>query len=164
MAFKASPGSRSGPCVSRLVIQPNGSLSWNQAVVFMALIGTVSLGIGATFAWLGFWVILPFAGLELTALAVALYISLRRNGYREVVSVFDDRVLIERGHVLATEREQHAFARAWARVRLEAGPTRLAPSRLWVGASGQFVELGRCLTDGERESLSQRLRECLTTG
>ncbi len=39
----------------------------------MATISTVSLGIGIAFATRGFWVILPFAGLELLELGAVAY-------------------------------------------------------------------------------------------
>lgn len=127
----------------------------------MGMISTVSLGIGIAFAWMGFWVILPFAGLELLALGAGLYVSMRGNDYREVVTVTEDRVTIEFGRVGVSERDIKDYTRAWARVRLEPAGGRTGQSRLLLGSSGQFVELGRCLTDAERERLRQRLQDVL---
>ena len=122
----------------------------------MATISTVSLGIGIAFATMGFWVILPFAGLELLALGAGLYVSMRGNDYREVVTV-----TVEFGRAGVSERDIKDYARAWARVRLEPAQGRTGRSRLLLGSSGQFVELGRCLTDAERDRLRQRLQDVL---
>ncbi|MCK5858832.1 MAG: DUF2244 domain-containing protein [Abyssibacter sp.] len=136
-------------------------MSWHQAMVFMATISTVSLGIGIAFATMGFWVILPFAGLELLALGAGLYVSMRGNDYREVVTVTGERVTVEFGRAGVSERDIKDYARAWARVRLEPAQGRTGRSRLLLGSSGQFVELGRCLTDAERDRLRQRLQDVL---
>lgn len=147
-----------------IVIAPNASLSWRQALWFMLGISTISLGIGMAFAVLGFWVILPFAGLELAALAAALYVSLRGNAAREVVTVTRDRVCIETGRVDQPERRQrHEFHRAWARLEVEPGRTTGGAGRLRLGASGQFIELGACLSEQQRLGLAQRLTKLLAS-
>lgn len=147
---------RASPELRRLVIRPNASLTLEWAVVFMISMCAVSFGIAGVFAWLGFWMVLPFAGLEMAALAAGLWWSMRDNVYREVVSVEDDRVRVEAGrHGPETIWE---FPRAWTQVRLEAGPHLTSPSRLWVGSHGRGCVLGRCLTDGEREAVAGRLR------
>lgn len=129
----------------------------------MVFISSVSLGIGLAFAWMGFWVILPFAGLELMALGAGLYVSLRSNDYREVVTVSGDCVTVEYGRIGGPDRVVKKFKRAWARTRLESPRGRTGNARLLVGASGQFVELGRCLTDAEKEQLGKRLKNVLAT-
>ena len=45
-----------------------------------AALGSVSLAIGVGFALQGAWLILPFAGLEVVALAVAFLVYARRLG------------------------------------------------------------------------------------
>jgi len=52
------------------------------AVAFAAL-AAIPLAIGAGFAMIGAWLVLPFAGLEVLALAVAFFVYARRAG-REV--------------------------------------------------------------------------------
>ena len=84
---------------ARVVIAPNASLRPEQAVWFMVSISAVGLSIALVFMWMGFWPVLPIAGLELTALGAALWVSLRRNAYREVVDVNDGHVIVEMGRV-----------------------------------------------------------------
>src|SRR5262245_44660681 len=78
------------PVIARVVIGPNASLSEAQAWAFMGWMCAVGFGIAAVFAARGYWPILPFAGLELAALGAALWVTQRRNRYREVISVTDD--------------------------------------------------------------------------
>ena len=60
---------------TRLVIGPNASMTVKVAWTVMAVMAFVSLGIAALFTLQGFWPILPFAGLELAALGLALPMS-----------------------------------------------------------------------------------------
>jgi uncharacterized membrane protein len=110
----------------------------------------------------GFWPVLPFAGVELFALGVALGLSLKRGQRREVISVYRDRVLIEKG--AGTVEEQLEMPRQWARVVLEQPRWRGHPSRLLVGCHGKRWEIGAALTEAERERLARRLVELINDG
>lgn len=143
---------------SQFVIGPNASLSPAQAWLFMAGIATVGLGIALAFAFMGFWLIVPLAGLELAALGAGLYISMRRNRYREVVTVAGDTVKVAFGEVGRGVRHAVELPRAWARVVVVPGPTRLAPKQLQLAYGAQRVVIGRDLTDEEREALAVRLK------
>jgi uncharacterized membrane protein len=149
---------------TQLVIGPNASMSVRQAVWFMAWMCAVSLAIGGFFALKGFWPILPFAGLELVALAAALAVSLRRNRYREVVDFDQDAIRVEVGEIGRGAGLQVRFTRSSTRVLLETGPYRNSPSRLLLSSQGQSLELGRCLTDEERQRLAARMRELIHPG
>jgi uncharacterized membrane protein len=110
----------------------------------------------------GFWPVLPFAGVELFALGVALGLSLKRGQRREVISVYRDRVLIEKG--AGTVEKRLEMPRQWARVVLEQPRWRGHPSRLLVGCHGKRWEIGAALTEAERERLACRLLELINDG
>ncbi len=140
-----------------LVIRPNASMTVRAARGVMLVMAAVSLGIAGLFTWHGFWPILPFAGLELAALALALHVSLRRNRYREVIAFDGGRLRVEcgmsgEGAVLSVD-----WPRSATRVLVEVGARRNDPSRLTLVNGSRSLELGRCLTDEERERLAVRL-------
>lgn len=124
----------------------------------MAVTAALGVTIAVGFAWLGFWPIVPFAGLELAALGAALWVSVRGNRYREVVRLQGEEVVVEFGMVGAGVRSSVRLPRPWTRVMLVQGPRRLAPNRLLLAYAGQRLELARCLTDEEREQLAVRLQ------
>lgn len=149
------------PVNTRLVIGPNASLTPRQAAWFMASLGVPGLGIAGVFAAQGFWPIFPFAGLELTALGAALWVSLRRNRYREVLRFEAEQLVVEFGVLGHGVQRQVSLPRSWTRVVIERGAHRNDPLRLWLTCSGRRVEIGRCLTDEEREHLGARIKELL---
>lgn len=149
------------PPDTQLVIGPNASLTRSQAWAVMAATGLIGLGIAGVWAALGFWPVLPFAGIELAALGAALYVAQRHNGYREVVTFAGPVVRVEFGRVGDRERSRVEWPRAWTRVRVETGGHRHAPSCLRIEYGSQQVTVGQCLTDAERGRLAVRIRELL---
>ncbi|WP_439641840.1 DUF2244 domain-containing protein [Nevskia sp.] len=149
---------------TRLVIGPNASMTVKVAWAVMAVMAFVSLGIAVLFTLQGFWPILPFAGLELVALGLALYVSLKRNRYREVIAFEGNRVRIECGMGGEGARLSIDWPRSSTRVLLEQGIHRNDPTRLCLYNGSRRLILGRCLTDEDREQLAARLRVLVLAG
>lgn len=149
------------PVNTRLVIRPNASLTPRQAAGFMAAVAVPGLGIAVVFAAQGFWPIFPFAGLELSALGAALWVSLRRNRYREVLRFEGGQLVAEFGSLGAGPVRRVVWPRTWTRVVLERGRHQNDPLRLLLVYAGRRVEIGRCLTDDERAGLRGRIKDLL---
>jgi uncharacterized membrane protein len=149
------------PVDTRLVIGPNASLSAGQALGFFAGLSAVCLAIAGGFAWMGLWLILPFAGLELAAVGAALVVVIRRNRYREVLVFEGERLRLEVGRVGAGIENRTEWVRGLTRVILERGPQVCDPTRLVLDCGGQRRIIGRCLTDAERVALARRLKELI---
>ena len=124
-------------------------------IVFGSL-ACVSLVIAVVFAMLGAWLILPFAGLEIAALALVMRWLTVHAGDFERVTVCDDVVALD---VCEKSRVQHIeFNRLWARlvVREQSRSRRLA-----LCSHGREVEVGRYLDDGGRKALARELKSRL---
>lgn len=141
------------------LLRPTRSMSWSEAKRFIALVTVLCALIGGSAAWFGLWLVMPFSGLEALAVAVAFYVVLKAGERREYVCIEGDRLVIETG---AREVEhRYEFNRPWVRVDLRRSRYRHHPTRLFVGSHGRAVELGRFLTDGERETFSRSLINAL---
>jgi uncharacterized membrane protein len=149
---KASAGS--GPL--RIDICPNCSLSVQGALMFFGSLCFISFGVAGMLALQGFWPILPFAGLEMLALGLALRISLQRRFHRQTITVTESDVSVESRD--RTYCSQVVFPRHWAQVKLRRPASRLHPSRLTIESHGRQCELGSFLTEAERRGLALRLQ------
>lgn len=92
-----------------IIARPNQSATWRTNLLVLLALSVPSLGIAIGFALLGAWPILPFAGLELMALAGALYYVNWKLQYRHVITVSDDSVRIDKGYY--APRESWQFTR-----------------------------------------------------
>lgn len=149
------------PLNTRIVIGPNASMTPALAGWFLLAASLASFGISGLLACLGYWPVLPFAGLEVGALGAALWVALKRNRYCEVLSFDDDRLSIEFGMRGQGVRARIELPRTWTRVTLEKGMHRNSPTRLLLSCYGRNVPIAACLTDEERELLAIRLQSLL---
>ncbi len=140
---------------SGFIVMPNRAMSWSALVTIYLMITTVTLTVGVTFYLLGYTLILPFSGLEVLALGIALYISAWRGGVQEVILFTDDSVLVERGHRQPEQR--YEFQRAWVNFVLERSWNSWYPSRLLLRSHGRQLEIGRFLNEQERQGLARLL-------
>ena len=121
----------------------------------LAGIAAVGLIIGTAFFSVGLPFILPFAGLEVLGVAAAFYYCQRHAQAREVVSIDERQVTVERGRTRPTAA--HAFQRAWVRVVLDRSRDGWYPSRLKLCSHGRELEIGGFLNEDERLELAHRL-------
>ena len=144
-----------------LVLRPNLSLSWRHAKVLLVAVGFGLAGIALAFASVGLWPVMPLAGAEWLAIAVAFYVTQRRGRQMEVVCVQGERVAVEKGSV-PSRASRREFPRGWVRVRLQPPRVRGHPSRLVLAMHTEEVALGDFLAEDERRQAAEYLRRTLT--
>ena len=87
----------------RLSLMPNSSISWQGSLLFLALISFPITIIGITFFFYGAPIILPFAGLEILIVGIALYVVFKKSSKKEVITLTKEKLTIER---VASDRIQ----------------------------------------------------------
>ena len=152
------------PLDTRLVIGPNASLTPRQAWACLAVAAGGSLVVAGVWTWLGFWPVLPFAGLELAALGAALYVAMRENRQREVIEFTAKTVRLDIGSVGVGPGATHTWPRGQVRVFLERGPHRNSHNHLYLARGQRRIEIGRWLTDTDRARLASRLKALIVPG
>ncbi len=143
----------------RVVIKPNRSLTWRQSLWFIAAVSLLLFTVSGVLASLGYWLVLPFAGLEIIALLAAVWWVAERGMDCEVVSMDASQVRVEKGRRARRPESRVSFPRAWARVELRRRGW--YPLQLLIGASGVWVELGGFLADDEKKTLADELEKLL---
>lgn len=144
----------------RLVLRPDRSMGWRGNQRFFIAISLVSMGIATGFALLGAWLVLPFAGMEMAVLALALYWVSGRGLETEVISIRDTAVVISKGRWQVDRVRQ--IPRAWMQVRHEPAGHHWYPSHLYLRSHGVDTEIGSFLAEAEREALAGRLKQIMS--
>ena len=138
--------------------RPRCSLTRAQErLVFWGLVG-LCFGSAIGFAVLGYWLILPFAGLEIGLLAWALERLRSRESDYETLIIEGDAVMLEWS--LGKRNGRREMNRQWARVVCDCS----APGRnchLSVSSHGRETEVGHYLSDEARLQLAATLRSRL---
>ena len=139
-----------------LLARRHNSLDSATCWIVFGSLACVSLLIAVVFAMLGAWLILPFAGLEIAAMALVLrWLRVHADDY-ESVRVRGDRVVVD---VCENNRTQHLeFNRLWATLVVKRHPW---STRLALRSHGREFEVGRYLDDGGRQVLALELKSRL---
>ena len=143
----------------RFVLRPNRSMSWRGTLIFFFSLLTISGVTAISLTVMGFWMVLPFTGLEMLVLWIGLYVVARRTHECEVISIAGDSVRIEKGR--KHPEKVWTLARVWARVVLERCPGSWYPSKLFIRSHGRAIEVGRFLEEEERQRLAAELTRSL---
>jgi uncharacterized membrane protein len=140
-----------------LIVKRNCSTSPRDLLWILASIAVLSCGIGAAFAWLGAWLVLPFAGLEVLALAAAFLLNGRHAADYERFALREGKLVLEicEAERLARYEFQPARVRLRERVR---GPE----YRLLLCSGASEIEIGRHWDSERRQVLAQQLRRELS--
>ena len=133
--------------------RPNCSLNARARRQVFWAIASVTLLIASVFSALGYWLTLPFAGLEIGVLAWAFDCLGRRNGDYETLSILDGEVVIERSRDGRKERLQ--FNREWVSLVRRRDQGRLSVA---LRSHGKETEFGLFLTDEARAELAGALQ------
>ena len=135
--------------------RPNQSLTHRQERFVFWCLAVLCLAAPSVFAYLGDWLMLPFAGLEIVVLAWAFKVLRSRAGDYETLVIEGDTVVLE-WHAGGREGRRE-MNRKWARVVCECR-TPGRNCRLGVSSHGRATAIGLYLNDKQRLKLAATLR------
>jgi uncharacterized membrane protein len=138
-------------------VKRNCSISPQDLLLVLAFAMCTSLGIAAGFAYFGAWPVLPFAGVEMLALAAAFYLNGRHAADYERIALTEGKLLVEADE--AGRLEHHELNPQWLRL---AERRRGGNLRLVLCSRGSEIEIGRHLDTERRASLAAQLRRSLS--
>lgn len=139
----------------KVTVRPNNSLSAASTIKLVCALAAISMTVGIGFALAGAWLVLPFAGLEVVAIAYAFYYIMLRSGDFESITIEGDRVVVAQyGYKLSSEA---VFQRYWAKVAVRERAN--GGNALFIGSHGKEVEFGRrFMNDEQRVTLARELK------
>lgn len=139
-------------------LRRNCVLSPAQLAVWFVSISAVSLGIAASFAAFGAWLIVPFALLEVAVLGIAFFCYARHAGDYERIEVAPGRLRVEAGHGAHVRIEE--VSPPWVRVDYRARSS----NPIVLVAGRQSFAVGRFVPDHRKQALADELRGALSQG
>lgn len=130
-------------------------------MVFASVVAVSSV-IGIAFAVLGLWMVPPFVGLEIAAVALAFLCYGRHAADFERIELRNGRLVVARQDGL--QNSETAFGLPWVRVEMtRPGVDPDGRVRVRLVSAQKRVEVGRYLLDDGRATLARDLRAALAT-
>lgn len=143
----------------QFVVTPNFSMSWKANKTLILSLSVLSFGMALAFAAQGLWMILPFVGLEITALTAGLYWCCLKATRREVISIDADYIKVAVGRDQVVQTTQ--FQTAWTKIVLRPSRVTGHPGQLVLRSKGKELEVGACLSQDERLELAASIKSAL---
>ena len=134
-------------------LSPNSSLVGIYRIIFLASITLVCGGIGVIFYFLGAALILPFAGLELSVLFVAFYLSFKWSSKKEKIYISQDIVKVERGINKAEYSWKEFRTFTYFKIKKEKDKT----IRLSFRSKGEDIFIGEFLNEDDKKILKDEI-------
>ena len=145
--------------ITQVVVRANKSMSWRANVLLAASLGSLSAVFGGVIATAGFWMVMPFAGLEFLLVYFCLTRAYKRLGYTEVISNMGDKLLVESGYDKPVATAE--LPSQWTKVQFDDPPSAFDVGRLKLQCSGQSLEIGQALNKEEKRKLYKEILRCL---
>ena len=140
-------------------LSPNSSLVGIYRIIFLSSITLVCGGIGVIFYFLGAALILPFAGLELSILFIAFYLSFKWSSKREKIYISQDIVKVERGVNKAEYSWKEFRTFTYFKIKKEKDKT----IRLSFRSKGQDIVIGEFLNEDDKKILRDEITSIIET-
>jgi uncharacterized membrane protein len=135
--------------------RPNRSLTRRQQNGVVLVVAAPCAGIALLFATLGYWLVLPFAGLEVGLLLWAFAQLRAHDADYESITICGDRVQLE--WCEAGKLHRRELNTVWTRVEHDKNGL-AGHGGLSLRSRGEATELGRFLSESDRIELAGVLR------
>ncbi len=143
-----------------IVLSPNLSAQWKTNKYLIYLISGFALGIGVGFAFVGLWMILPFAGLEVIAVITLIYHTSRKCNRKEVIRFNKEWIRVECGYTHPkTQWQSELF---WTRLIVSPRQHPWHPDKLILRGRHDQIEVGQFLNEQDKDILVNQLRHVVS--
>jgi uncharacterized membrane protein len=138
-----------------VTFKPNSALSAANKQKIVVLLTIIPCLVGFGFALIGAWLILPFVGLEIVALAYAFYYINNHESDYESITIEGDNLVVQR--CVGQQLSQQVVNPYWVKVVKHELPN--GELHLYLQSHGKEIEVGRYLTRRQRELLAKQLQQ-----
>lgn len=133
------------------LLTPNRSMSWKGNIRIWLAAFFLSLAISTGMLLAGAWPVLPFAGLELAALAAGFYYTSRKCQKREVLTFSPELIRLEKG--LTRKEQEWELPRRYTRVWQDVPRHPWTPPRLHLQFRDEEISLAPFLNLDDTKEL-----------
>ncbi len=140
------------------LLRRNSAMSVRQLSVFYLSFVVVSSLIAVSLWLMGAWLVMPFCGIDVVALGIALLVVARRAEDFERISLKGSELIVE--VATAGRRQVTALNRFWVRLETEEGTRH----RVVLAQHGRRLQIGRFVGDEQRRQFGKELRSALAEG
>ncbi|MCW8934870.1 MAG: DUF2244 domain-containing protein [Gammaproteobacteria bacterium] len=139
-----------------ILIEPNRSISWQDNVRFIKIFTLLSFIISSFAFYQGFFLVLPFSGIEVLFVSVCLYLVYKHYTICQVIHFTNNNIIVETGDRNALQRVK--YQRYWSKFHIDNRGNHNIP-RLSICSKGKSTEIGRFLSHNDKLILIKLVKD-----
>lgn len=141
----------------RLVLSPNRSMSWQNNKRILLALFCINMTIAAAWAYMGAWMVLPFAGLEVLFVGIGMYYVSWKLSFKQIIIIRADSLILQTGVYFPKEEWQWQLSST--RLLKHPSKYRMSAPNLYLEHLNENVEIGEFLNRKEKKELRRHLSD-----
>lgn len=139
----------------RLILSPNKSMTWETNKKILWAMFVVAMMIGISFASIGAWLVLPFAGLEILLVGSGMYYVCWKLNSKHIITIEAQSLVLQKGVYFPKQEWQWQFGQT----QLVKRPSqyRMSAPTLFLKHLNETVEIAEFLNRKEKKDLREYL-------
>lgn len=146
---------RSNETSDQLILSPNKSMTWETNRKILLVMIAVALIIGLSFAYIGAWMILPFAGIEVALVGFGMYYVCWKLNFKEIITLEGDSLILQKGVYFPKEEWRWQASQTW--LAKQPSKYRMSAPTLFLQHLNHSEEIGLFLNRAEKKELRNLL-------
>lgn len=142
-----------------ILMSPNVSLSWRGMKIYLWLISSLLFLIAMYFTYIGAWMVVPFAGLEILALNFLTVWVAYQCRRKQVIHVGDNWIRVEKGY--QSPRYTWESELFWTRLVTHKSPYHGHLVKVFLHSKQRKLEIGEFLNEDDKKLLINTLRNVI---
>lgn len=142
---------------SQLIMSPNRSMSWQTNKKILIALFVVNMSIAASWAWMGAWMVLPFAGLEVLLVGIGMYYVSWKLSFKEILLVEEQSLILQKG--VYFPKQEWRWQRDQTRLLRQESRYRLSAPTLKLQYLNQQEEIGQFLNRQEKKQVRRFIEQ-----
>jgi uncharacterized membrane protein len=134
-----------------LVLKPNRSMSWQTNKKILLAMLVINMVIGISFALIGAWMILPFAGLEILLVGFGMYYVCWKLNFQETITIEAESFRLQKG--VYYPQQSWEWQASNTLILNRPSKYRLSPPTLFLKHLNETVEIGHFLNREDKKRL-----------
>ncbi len=141
--------------IQRLVITANRSMSWHENKRILVFMFCVNMAIALSWAAMGAWMVLPFAGLEIALVGFGMYYVSWKLSFKEIIIFEGDSLTLQKG--VYFPKQEWVWQRRDTLLIKRPSKYRMSAPTLFLKHLNQSIEIGAALNRVEKKELREHL-------
>ncbi len=138
-----------------IILSPNKSMSWETNKKILIALFCFNMSIAMVWAYMGAWMVLPFAGLEVLLVGIGMYYVCWKLNFKQIITVEAESLTLQKG--VYFPKEEWQWQTSQTSLVKKPSPYRMSAPTLFLKHLNQRVEIGDFLNRTEKITLREHL-------